>query len=424
MNAFSGLSYDARSRLFDSMLQQSVGKNYPERIKIVQDYVEAGRYAGKPRLERMFKNFGDGYRVNLDDPGVIKNIRRLGVDGRKGLWDKMQMTGSASLGARNQVQGASRELAYYQKLYNSPRSFTSVRMGAPVKTMRGGVSDMDVTFSSRATGRRVWLEVKSNRKLELDARTLAQLDRMAKFKGQRLVASSGRVAAGYMAAAEARGVTVMDNVKSGELVSRLERELGGQRAAAGRAGMRQAVSGAATRNSFAGGNRIAARPATARLRVGSAAARNGGVAIRSVAPGAGAAARNGAGVVVARLAGAAGAVITVGNGAYVTWKVHRGDLDPRTGTRKLSGIAGSVGGGTVGYAGGSVLGGICGFAIAGPPGAATGVVVGKVVGSVVGGAAGYYAGDQVGNFCYDKFRFSNKEFARQQAEIRRRSLEY
>ncbi len=172
-NPFSGVDYAPGKELFQQRLMEATG--YEAKATVAREYVTAGRHAGQPRLERMFKNFGDAYRINFDDAGVVKQITLL-----------------RSL-AKNQVAGASRELVYYQKVYNNPMLFQDVRIGQPVPTEHGGTSDMDLRYRSGLTGRDTWVEVKNVRHLQLDARLRAQLQRMGEFPGRKVLVTRGNV---------------------------------------------------------------------------------------------------------------------------------------------------------------------------------------------------------------------------------------
>lgn len=416
--AFSGAEYGTRAPLFEDALSRA--GSYQDKLQVVRDYVQSGRYAGKGRLENMFKKFGPGYRINLNDPGVVKDLKLLGSKNPQ------------------VVQGAARELVFYQKLYNSPY-FTDVSIGAPVPTARGGISDQDITFTSKLTGKKTWVEVKDVRNLKLDTRIKAQIDRMAEakdFQSKMLINRKG-VDPAVKAYAEQRGIEVIDNVRSEDLIEdimRVERKiLSAKKQIA--AGSFQTAFGAwlvvsqgwqayraFNNNQLAPGERGRLVASKGSLTVTGAAVTGKGVcnimlgkqALQKLdAAGAQSAASTApqAATPLAKYSKVLGPIAWVGLGAYAGFEANRwreGDINTRqlthTGTSLTGGVGGAMAGGKVGAKFGAGVG-----IVLGPKGAIVGSVVGGVGAGVAGAFGGSFAAAWAGDMAYDYFRMSNDE---------------
>lgn len=430
-NSFMGLDYSSKAALFDVRMSQAIG--YEAKANVARDYVRSSPHAGTPRLERMFGNFSQGGRVDFSDPGVLKQLKRIGVENRQ------------------VVSGASRELAYYQKLYNNPALFREVRMGTPVPTARGGVSDMDIRFVERASGRPVWVEIKNNRLLTLDARIQAQIERMGAFSGRKVLVCRGTVAPQVKDLATRNGVEIIEHVKSEHLIHTLARadiqamKIGGGVSIAGGAlltgfGVYSAyarldaadwlvddyvrrgltsdalLTGAGvttmTRGAILWHQASSAAATSAKAGAAGAAQGAGTGASRGAASGA---AAGGGGAVWTKALGAAGWFLIGAYAANEGYRVYVGDVDPRTGTVQLSGLGGAAALGFACAKGGAAIGTFVG----GPVGTA----IGGFVGGAIGGVGGYFGGRAAGDLGYEHFVFSNAEFAKRKQELLKASLE-
>lgn len=421
-NPFTGLDYSSKAALFDKKMLRARG--YEAKANVARDYIRSSPHAGTPRLKKMFGNFSQGSRVDFSDPGVLKQLKRIGIENRQ------------------VVSGASRELVYYQKLYNNPALFREVQMGTPVPTGRGGISDMDIRFLERVSGRPVWLEIKNNRLLTLDARIQAQIERMGTFPGRKVLVCRGSVAPQVKHLATRNGVEIFEHVKSEHLVHTLARAdiqamkfEGGVSIAGGTLLISLGVYSAYARLNAAGwrvddyvrrgltsdalltgaGVTTMARGAILWHQASSAAAtsaKSGTVgASRSAAS---RAAISGGGTVWAKTLGTAGLVLVVAYAGNEAYRLYVGDIDPRTGTVQLSGLGGSV---ALGFAGAKI-----GVAIGAPFGP-VGIGIGGFIGGAIGGVGGYFGGCATGDLCYDHFVFSNAEFVKRKHELLKASLE-
>lgn len=421
-NPFTGLNYSSKAAVFDVRMRQAIG--YEAKANVARDYVRSSPHAGTPRLERMFGNFRQSSRVDFSDLGVLKQLKRIGVENRQ------------------VVSGASRELVYYQKLYNNPALFREVQMGSPVPTARGGISDMDIRFLERASGRPVWLEIKNNRLLTLDARIQAQIERMGAFSGRKVLVCRGTVTPQVRHLATRNGVEIVENVKSQDIVRSLARadiqamKIGGGLTIAGGA----LLTGSGVYSAYArldaadwhvddyvrrgltsdalltgAGVTTMSRGAILWHQASSAAATSArsGTAGASHGAASGAAA-GGGGAVWTRTLGAAGWVLLAAYAGNEGYRIYVGDVDPRTGTIQLSGLGGAAALGFACAKGGAAIG-----AHFGPCGA----VVGGVLGGAIGGVGGYFGGREAGDLGYDHFVFSNAEFTNKKNDLLKASLE-
>lgn len=413
-NQFSGLSYQTKSHFFETRVKSAVG--YDAKAQIAREYIESSRYAGKSRLHRMFNNFEDGSLVDFNDPGVIKLIKKMATDNPK------------------VVAGASRELVYYQKLYNTPELFSSVKVGTPVPTDRGGISDMDVTYIDRITGRRVWLEVKNNRHLVMDARLKAQMERMGSFKERKVLVCRGSVSPKVKQFAKHLNIEVIENVSSKELVSSVASKniqamkiSGGMTIAGG-----VLLSGFSVYSAY---NRLDAadwivddplrRGLTSDALLtgaGIATTSKGAIQLRQALDIAKRAQTGSAKGAVSKISiaggkagwlGPAGWIFLVAYACNEGYLIYVGDIDPRTGTIHLSGLAGATAASISAAKTGALIGSFLG---------PKGTILGGFIGGTIGGISGYFCGNTLGELWYEHFVFSNEEFVKQKLDFLEASL--
>ncbi len=439
MPSFSGVEYRTKSVDFNETISRA--KTYQQKLDVARDYVRSARHAGNSRLQKMFKNFGPGYRINLNDPGVIKDISKLGVNNP------------------NVVKGAARELAFSQKFYNSP-SFVNVKVGAPVPTAGGGISDQDITFTSRLTGGKTWLEVKDVKILKLNAQLKAQIDRMAGAKNiqRKIIVNRNSVDPAVKVYARQKGVEVFDNVKSGKIkdtILQQERQItlkkkvatGSFQTALGiwlTASQVWELNKALNNSQLSEGARLRKAGSRGALTVTGAAITAKGIfnvldAEKSAYPNLKTAQKtipNKQGLsksfpkvpksvpVIAKYSRLLGPVAWAGLGVYAGFEYNRwrhGDINTRHLAYTGASLSGGVGGALAGSKVGAKIGAGIGTAL-GPKGTIAGGVIGGLAGGISGAFGGSAAAAWAGEKAYDHFRMSNDELNEEKLAALRESL--
>jgi hypothetical protein len=132
-----------------------------DQLEAMRQWVRESRY-GQQGLDRIFKNFEGQYSLDLEIPGVEKNLRFLNSP------------------SPQQAKGARRNLLYTTKAYNDPR-FEVLGTDTPVRTDIGK-TDIDLHVRHVETGIDCWVEIKDvspdSQRADLD-RIETQLEKIA-----------------------------------------------------------------------------------------------------------------------------------------------------------------------------------------------------------------------------------------------------
>ncbi len=403
-NPFSGLPYAQKAPMLEQMLRDT--RSPAEQVRIAREWVRAGRHAGVPRLGQMFKNFEPGRRIDLNDPKVIDLLKKLGSTNR------------------NVVQGAAREMVYYQKFYNSPL-FSEVTVLRPVPTKSGVPSDQDISFRSNISGRRTWVEVKTTKqRLALDSRLKNQIERMGEFKGRRVIISRGRVSESVKAYAKRHGVEVYENVKASKVLETIaQSDIKNVQLRAGtslafgvillshgsyRLYYTLALPGemdaerwraVASDSTLIGAGGVQVTSGVLNLKLASLARQAS--MTRKVNPEL--ASHMGRLQSAGKWVGRAGWVLIVVYEGIEVYRWRAGDINTRQFAQTTGGLGTALGG--------ALAGAGIGALVDGP------LPIGEIVGGLVGGTIGFFAGRKAGDVAYEAFIFSSAEMKARKLEI-------
>jgi hypothetical protein len=422
-NPFFGSTSISNRNLSAPNFSQPVGHGLL--LQHARESIRSYRHAGKPMLENMFKNFGPGREINLDDPGVWRQIHRLGVDNK------------------NVAMGAAREMVYYQEIYNQNTLFQDVRLSVEISTASGARSDMDIFYRERFTGRSVWVEVKDydNHTLRLNPRLQAQIERMGQFDGKSVLVCRGKVASEVKMFAARNGVIVHDQINSADLARILAHEqLLHARIQSGISITSGAIfSLVGTLNALSrlfedsfeidkdgysalASDTLLSGTGTSFLARGillshEARLATNSIGIDSLNP---RVSLTKSRVDLAnnwqRNLGRAGWVFSAGFAVHEGYRIYEKDIDLRSGVSNLTGLGTAAALGIAGAKGGAIIG-----AIAGPLAPITSPA-GAILGGIVGSYVGYFGGSSAANTAYDHFIFNNSDLAREKLIILERSL--